>query len=140
MSQIIVVDASVAIKWFLPEIHCESASLLLKKKCELSAPDLIWVEVGNVLWKKVVRKELSPQESEGLLKDFIRFPIQTHSSKILLNTAWQLASRSGATVYDCLYLALASYYRCSLVTADRKFYEAVTKKIEGSRVVWVEDI
>ena len=140
MSQALVVDASVAIKWFLPEIHSEAASLVLETKCELMAPDLIWVEVGSILWKKVIRKEINVQEAEGILKDFLRFPVQTPGSKFLLNSAWQLANGSGATVYDSLYLALARYHGCPLVTADRKFYEVTTKKTAGSSVIWVEDI
>ena len=140
MSARLVVDASVAIKWFLPEIHSEAASLILKTKSELMAPDLLWVEVGSILWKKVLRKELNVQEAEGILKDFLRFPVQTHGSKFLLNSAWQLANGSGATVYDSLYLALANYHGCPLVTADKKFYESITMKTAGSRVIWVEDI
>ena len=140
MSARLVVDASVAIKWFLPEIHSEAASLVLKTKCELMAPDLIWVEVGSILWKKVLRKELNVQEAEGILKDFLRFPIQTQGSKFLLNPAWQLANGSGATVYDSLYLALANYHGCPLATADRKFYELLIKRTGSSSVIWVEDI
>lgn len=134
----LVVDASVAIKWFLPEIHSEAASLVLRSKLDLLAPDLIWPEVGNILWKKVLRKELRVQEAEGILKDFMRFPLQTYGSKFLLNSAWQLAHESGTTVYDSLYLALANHQGCSLVTADRKFYESVCKRTSGSRMIWVE--
>ena len=140
MSQVLVVDASVAIKWFLPEIHSEAASLVLKTKCELVAPDLIWVEVGSILWKKVLRKELNVTEADGILKDFLRFPIQTQGSKFLLHSAWQLDNGSGATVYDSLYLAFANYHGCPLVTADKKFYELMIKKTASSRVIWVEDI
>lgn len=47
-----VVDASVAIKWFLPEVHSEPASRLLREERYLLVPDLIWAEFGNVLGKK----------------------------------------------------------------------------------------
>ncbi|OHC81211.1 MAG: hypothetical protein A3G73_01560 [Rhodospirillales bacterium RIFCSPLOWO2_12_FULL_67_15] len=46
---IVVVDASVAAMWFLPEPHSESAALLLDAKCELIAPDLMRLEVANAL-------------------------------------------------------------------------------------------
>ena len=36
-----VVDASVAIKWFVPEIHAEAARRLLREGITLLAPDLI---------------------------------------------------------------------------------------------------
>lgn len=136
----VVVDASVAIKWFLPEIHSEVASLVLKSKQELLAPDLIWPEVGNILWKKVRRSEISVEEAKGILKDFLRFPLLTFGSKLLLNSAWNLAEEFHISVYDALYLALANNKDCSLVTADRKFYDSFQKKSISSMLIWVEDI
>ena len=134
-----MVDASVAVKWFLPEIHCEAAGRVLKLKRELLAPDLIWAEVGNTLWKKVRRNEISPEEAAGILKDFLRFPIQTFGSKLLLDIACSLAGQCSVSVYDGLYLALAVSQKCSLVTADRKFYESMQKH-KGMSVIWIEKV
>ena len=47
----VVVDASVAVKWFLPEIHSGAALRYLDDDCERLAPDLLYVEFGNVIWK-----------------------------------------------------------------------------------------
>jgi predicted nucleic acid-binding protein len=44
-----VVDASVALKWFLPEVHSDAAARLLREGYRLHAPDLIRAEFGNVL-------------------------------------------------------------------------------------------
>lgn len=137
----LVVDASVAVKWFLPEIHSEAAGRVLKPRPELLAPDLIWAEVGNTLWKKTRRDEITAEEASSILKDFLRFPIQTYASKTLLDSAWSLAWRLGVSVYDGLYLALASGRGCSLVTADRKFYELVQDKAHQTlKLIWVEDL
>ena len=135
----LVVDASVAVKWFLPEIHSQAAERILKSRRKLLAPDLIWAEVGNALWKKVRRDEILPEEANGILRDFLRFPVQTYESKILLPTAWDLAIQSDTSVYDALYLSLAIGQNCPLVTADRKFYETFKKSSE-LWLVWVEDI
>lgn len=135
-----VVDASVAVKWFLPEIHAEAAGRILKSKQLLLAPDLIWAEVGNAVWKKVRWGEITSAEAEGILKDFIRFPLQTYASKTLLEAAWRLADQVGITVYDGLYLALAAGQGCPLITADRKLYQSIRKKPIGSRLIWVEDV
>lgn len=140
MKGMLVVDASVAIKWFLPEIHSEEAILVLKSKQELMAPDFIWAEFGNTLWKKVNRKEVTVQEASGILKDFMRLPLQTYSSKFLLNSAWKFAHESGATIYDSLYLALAKARGCSLVTADKKFYESINKRAADSKIIWIENV
>jgi predicted nucleic acid-binding protein len=52
----VVVDSSVAMKWFVPENHSADARRILTgyQAGELTflAPDLIYVEVGNVVWKK----------------------------------------------------------------------------------------
>lgn len=136
----LVVDASVAIKWFLPEIHSEAASFVLKFKYELWAPELIGAEVGNTLFKKARRREITNKEAEGIFKDFLRLPLQTHSSKALLHSAWRLSHESGCSIYDAMYLALAISRNCDLVTADRKFYESQNKRPASSRLVWVEDI
>ena len=52
-----LVDASVALKWFVPEADSETAVALLTDN-QLSAPDLILVEVGNALWKAFRRGAL----------------------------------------------------------------------------------
>ncbi|MBI4482062.1 MAG: type II toxin-antitoxin system VapC family toxin [Acidobacteria bacterium] len=48
-----VVDASVAMKWFVPEAHQDAALRLLDDSCELLAPDFMAAEFGNILWKKM---------------------------------------------------------------------------------------
>ncbi|HKO55026.1 MAG TPA: type II toxin-antitoxin system VapC family toxin [Thermoanaerobaculia bacterium] len=55
----LVVDASVAIKWFVPEVHSITAIQVLHGEAALAAPDLIYSEFGNTLWKKTRRGELS---------------------------------------------------------------------------------
>ena len=142
MKRTLVVDASVAIKWFLPEIHSDGARLILESKWDLWAPEYIWAEFGSTLRKKIRLEEVTVEEAEDILKDFMRFPIQTHGSKLLLNSAWGLAKISGATIYDSLYLALAKVRECSLVTADNKFYHAIKncKETTNSRIVWVEEV
>jgi predicted nucleic acid-binding protein len=58
-----VVDASVAVKWFVPEIHSAEALRLLSLYCELLAPDLLPSEFGNILWKKTRRGEIRVPEA-----------------------------------------------------------------------------
>ncbi|HVG07663.1 MAG TPA: type II toxin-antitoxin system VapC family toxin, partial [Thermoanaerobaculia bacterium] len=65
----IVVDASVAIKWFLPEQHSLQALRLLEGGRELVAPDLIWAEIGNVLWKRWRQGELADENARTILRD-----------------------------------------------------------------------
>ena len=134
----IVVDASVAIKWFLPEIHAEAARRVLAARRDLLAPDLIWAEVGNALWKQVHRAQLATETARGILQDFERFPLRTFQAKTLLEPAGELAVRFRLTVYDSLYLALAVGHRCSLVTADLVLCRSLSGTPLASSVTWVE--
>ena len=136
----IVVDASIAVKWLFPEIHTDAACRLLKSQRLLTAPDLIWAEIGNTVLKKFHQTEVTLEEARSILNDFRRFPLQIYSSQSLLNSAWDLAQTLNITIYDSLYLALAVSKDCTLVTADRKFYNALEKSPFMSMLVWVEDI
>ena len=66
----VIVDASVAIQWFVPEIHADAARRLLREGMTLLAPDLIWAEVANALWRKWREKELGAEAVEGILTTF----------------------------------------------------------------------
>jgi predicted nucleic acid-binding protein len=63
-----VVDASVAIKWFLPEIHSEAALRLRNANYELHVPKFLHLEIGNVLCKKQRQTELTQEESSLILE------------------------------------------------------------------------
>ncbi|MBN1425385.1 type II toxin-antitoxin system VapC family toxin [Candidatus Fermentibacteria bacterium] len=121
----LAVDASVAAKWFLPEAHSREAIRALDGQWELHAPDLIWAEVGNSIWKRWRRRELSQEEGAGILADFRRFLIEIHPSDLLLEGAHKLATHLGCTMYDSLYAALALRLGCRLLTADRSLYTAL---------------
>ena len=96
----VVVDASVAVKWFLPEELATEARRLLALEYDLLAPDLLWAELGNVLWKKHRRGEFDRVTAARLLGDFSRVPIEFHAAEPWTEAALDLAIRHGVTVYD----------------------------------------
>ena len=134
-----VVDASVAIKWFVPEVHHEAARRLLREGFELLSPDLVRPEVGNVLWKKWRRGELSAGEAVAILRDFGRFPLRIRTSESLVEGAWTVAERFGRSFYDGLYVALALETGSPLVTADSRLYNALRYDALADNLLWVED-
>jgi predicted nucleic acid-binding protein len=136
----VVVDASVAVKWFIPEELSADARMFLSAEYELLAPDLLWAELGNALWKRHRRRELDPQTARRLLRDFARVPIEYHASERWTEAALELAIRHGVTVYDGLYLALAAGNGCRVVTADRRLHETCQGAALGQVVGWVRDI
>jgi predicted nucleic acid-binding protein len=135
-----VVDASVAIKWFFPEIHADAALRLLAQQHTLHAPDLIFSEFGNVLWKRVRKREISRDEADTTMQGLLSLSLQVQPSRQLVAFALEIACEQNRTVYDSLYLAAAITLRFPLVTADAKFYRALSKGPFSAHLVWVEDV
>ncbi len=135
-----VVDASVAVKWFVPEIHAEFADRLLTGDHDLHVPDLLFSEFGNILWKKVGRGEMTAEEARGILQALPVVPLSVHQSSPLLAAAFELALSVSRTVYDSLYLALAISLSCSLVTADERLFHAVEPTPFAANLTLVQDV
>jgi predicted nucleic acid-binding protein len=58
-----VIDASVAVKWLIPEVLSEQADRIRDGDDDVLAPDLLLVEVANALWRKTVAREITPREA-----------------------------------------------------------------------------
>ncbi|HXI14546.1 MAG TPA: type II toxin-antitoxin system VapC family toxin [Thermoanaerobaculia bacterium] len=134
-----VVDASVAMKWFIPEVHSAAAERLLHSRFDVSAPDLIRPEFGNVLWKKRRRGEINQKDALDILAGLESIGLEVHSSTALLVPAFEIATALDQTVYDSVYLALAVAQDCALITADRKFHSAVAASPLARNIRFVED-
>jgi predicted nucleic acid-binding protein len=121
----LVVDASVAVKWFLPEQHSITALRLLEEGHELFAPDLIVPECGNVLWKKWLHGELESTVSPAILTDLGRMNIRIVPTSALVEEAAAIAVAARRSFYDSVYLALASVSGGKMVTCDAKLCNAL---------------
>lgn len=135
----LVVDASVVVKWFFPEVHSDAALRVAESDHAFVAPDLLGAEVANTFWKKSRRGEITDDEGGRLVADFQRLDIAMVPHEALLPMAFDLAAKAGHAVYDCLYLALAHRSDCRLVTADRRFYQAFAQGEWGRCIAWVDD-
>ena len=115
---ILVIDASVAVKWFAPEPLHELARALLQSSDQRVAPDWLLIEVANVLWKQQRRGSITSAEASRIL-DLLRQLLTLHAGTELVAAASDIANALDHPVYDCLYLALADNIRGQLVTADQ---------------------
>lgn len=134
-----VVDASITVKWFVPEVHTEASLRLLDGSHELLAPDLLLPEFGNILWKKIRLRELTFAEGRDILRGFLAVPVDLHLSQNLLEPAFEIANGIDRSVYDSLYLALAHLQNCRMVTADRRLHDVVHTGPFSDSIRWVED-
>lgn len=136
----LVVDASVAVKWLLPEEHSDVAERLLNGNSPLLAPELIYAEAGNAFRKRVDRDQLTRQSAEDCVAAFARLPLISHRHRELLPIAFGLSLACGCSIYDALYLSLAQTRDTFVVTADRPLLQRVTASGMSARVVWIGDI
>ncbi len=136
----LVVDASVGLKWYLDETHAAAARLLLNGKDELSVPHLFFTEIGNVLWKRWRRRQISAQVVVAALEAIEAVGLTVWTDRNLLWDAVAIALRRGCSVYDSLYLALADKIDGRLVTADRRLVNTLAGTDAARRVVWIEEL
>jgi predicted nucleic acid-binding protein len=119
-----VLDASVALKWVLPEKDTPRAVRLRnayqQKNYTLIAPDIFSAEVAHALAKAERRKILRPPEGARRLALLMRTAPQFFPYMPLLARAFQIASSMRVGVYDCIYVALAEREQCEFVTGDER--------------------
>ena len=89
------------------------------------APDLIYPEFANAVWKRVGRDRLSPEDGTAIIATFLVLPFEITSSSSLLVPAYRLAVEHRRSVYDALFLALGLETGAEVVTADEPLYQAV---------------
>jgi predicted nucleic acid-binding protein len=136
----LVIDASVAVKWALAEPDSAAARQLLEGDDRLVVPDLFFVEIASVLWKRARRGELTANEARTVLDELSRATVEVQAGQPLVPAAFDIAFRLGCSVDDALYLAMAVSLDCRLVTADRRLHALVSPSALGQHVLWVADI
>ncbi len=134
-----VVDASVAVKWFVPEELTGEALSYLSDEHELLAPDLLWPELANIVWKKARRGELTPDEARRILTLCQKVPFEVTASTNLIDSALEIALGIDRTVYDSMYLALAAHRDCVMITADRRLFNAVNSSELSGHIAYLDE-
>jgi len=83
--------------------------------------ELVLKELGNALWKQVIRGEVGLEDARQVLKHFTeRRVVRFAAQEDLVLDAFNLSTSLNITVYDALYIALAERLKVELVTTDRK--------------------
>ncbi|MGO9268535.1 MAG: type II toxin-antitoxin system VapC family toxin [Candidatus Binataceae bacterium] len=135
MSDGVVVDASLAIKWVLEEPHSAEAGALLNGWAEagntLLAPALFLYEVANVLTKRIERKQLTLAQAKERLRFFLESGPLLRQIPDVHTRALELADHFRLpTSYDAHYLALAELQSCDFWTADERLFNSVKRELK----------
>lgn len=134
----VVVDASLAMRWLVPADDSSHArAVVADAAVALHAPELIWSEVANALWK-YGRAGADAERLLNRLQDFRSLPLKIASTDDLVSDALALALELGHPVYDCVYVALAVRLSTSVVTADARMFAALEESPYSTHVLWHE--
>jgi predicted nucleic acid-binding protein len=118
----VIVDASVAFKWFVPdEAHAAEAGALLRSEDLLLAPDILVAEVCNIAWRSARMGRIEPEQAIRIATALPGLFASLIGSGVLARRAVEIARELDHPVYDCLYLSLAEARQTTLVTADGRF-------------------
>jgi predicted nucleic acid-binding protein len=129
----LVVDASVAAQWVLPERQSEQANALRLTAEPIIAPDLVFAEIGNALWKRAVQGEITAATAVEALTTATGLFTALVSMAELAARATEIAIALKHPIYDCFYLALAERERAPLISADKRLI-AAAKRAKGVEV------
>jgi predicted nucleic acid-binding protein len=144
MSNFVVVDASIAIKWTINEPDSSTALALLAnwtdRGIEVLAPTLLAYEVTNALYRRVRKGDLPFDDARRGLTEVIfkvvEFDFPENSD--LNMRAMELGQQLGLpAAYDSHYLALAESKECELWTADTRLWNSTGGKLAWLR--WLGD-
>lgn len=115
----LVIDASVAVKFVTEEPDSDKAYEIVVGPEPLIAPDWVLSECANAIGKKVLDNQLSRAAAEASFAELPRFFARLFETGGLLDAGFQLALDIDHAFYDCLYLALAIREGAPVITADK---------------------
>jgi predicted nucleic acid-binding protein len=115
-----VLDAAVAIKWFVDEPLRPMALRLLDGRLGLHAPELILMEMGEIARRKLRRDEMTLEQAERALSQGPSFFECLHPAHELHERALQLSLALDRPVSEGFYLAIADRLKAPLVTTNRE--------------------
>jgi predicted nucleic acid-binding protein len=123
----IVIDASLAVKWFVVEVDSDLAFAFLNSHARhLVAPDLIAIEVASTFVRRANVNKVEARDMEEALDEWAGFlsgtSIELHlATPSSICNAGLLTQTLGHPLKDCVYLGLAIELDCDFVTCDAKF-------------------
>jgi predicted nucleic acid-binding protein len=121
----LVIDASVAVKWFVSEDASDKADEVSASDHTLLAPRLIMTEVANALARKAIQKLITPLEAVEYVRTLPQFFAGLLEVDDLIEPALQNACNYRHPIYDFVYLEAARRRDTKMLTADQKLIAKV---------------
>ena len=113
----IVLDASAAVEWLLQtQAGQQIESRIYSHNESLHAPELLDLEVAQVLRRFVQQHKISNARAAEAVEDLIDLRVTRYPHAVLLPRIWDL--RHNLSAYDAAYVALAEKLGATLLTGD----------------------
>ncbi len=136
----LVVDASVAFKWFLAdEPDAAKALAIVQDGTALIAPDILIAEVCNAAWRSARLGRISQDQVKEIAAILPRFFDLLVGAAALARRAVALAEALDHPVHDCLYVALAETRQAKLITADTRLLAKLRQSPRTAEWLYLAD-
>ena len=135
----LVIDANVAVKWFIQQQGSDDARRVQAYQGGLIAPAMLISETTSTLWRHVQRGDVPPEHARSALVALPRWFNELVEDQSLALQAFDLAVTLNYAPYDLFYLALAIDRGSLLVTADQRFINRLAATPYKSRIIHLTD-
>jgi predicted nucleic acid-binding protein len=128
-----ILDASVVLKWFIPEKDFEKADIIRTEYLQgirsIIVPDLLLYEISNSLR---YHPEFTSQEIKDVLKTLLDMEIEIITPTLaLMEKAIDISKEQNIICYDATYLALADDLQEEFITADEKLIKKLSNSYQS---------
>ena len=120
-----MIDSNIAVSLLMNLPYSEHARNAAQEADGLIAPELIYSEFTNALWKIAIISGTSEELLHTILARLYVLLDYTADRRELATEALRLAIRLRHPAYDCFYVALAKSRGIPLLTADRKLANVI---------------
>lgn len=135
----IVVDASAAIRWFMPAVPGQAPHGLPATDDALVAPDLFIAEVRSAALTYLRKGELKREQARAMIDTIDQLMAGYFPLDDFREAAWTMALDYDHSPYDCFYIAVAESIGSSLVTADERLIRKFASTGHARHIVHLQD-
>lgn len=134
----LVVDANVAVKWFVTQPDSDHARRVQAYAGPLIAPAMLISETVSTIWRYLAPGDIGPDQAKAAVASLPRWFTELVDDRQLAGRAMDLAIELGYVPYGFFYLALAIERNAPLVTADRRLINRLSVSPYASRLILLE--
>ena len=135
----LVVDSSVALKWFLREHDTDKADQVLAAGGDLLAPDFLLAEVANGLRRRQRAGTISAVDVQHAISGLASVFTELLPVESLIVSALRNSQVLNHSIYDCVFLAASQLRNAPLVTADSAFAAKLAGTPDAQNVILLAD-